>query len=284
VFWKVLHSLWIVFLAAWFVPLQAAPQRVVSLLPSLTETVCALGACGRLVGVDRYSNWPDSVRHLPTVGGGIDPNIEAIVALKPDLVLIAESSRAIEKLSALGLKVLVLEPKTHEQVGLMILKVADALGLSPEIAQKAWQSVNMAVSEAASALPKNGRNIRVYFEVSRTLYAAGESSFIGQTLKRLGVANVVPAELGPFPKLNPEFVVRAKPDLIMMGQSSLQDMATRPGWNRLLAVREQRVCSFSSSEQDAIVRAGPRMAEGAHLLKQCILQYLENKSVQGVKP
>jgi iron complex transport system substrate-binding protein len=63
--------------------LDRAPQRIVSLLPSLTETVCALGQCQRLVGVDRYSNYPESVTKLPQVGGGMDPNIEAIVALHP---------------------------------------------------------------------------------------------------------------------------------------------------------------------------------------------------------
>src|SRR5690606_5183911 len=68
--------------------LDAPPQRVVSLLPSLTESVCALQQCHRLVGVDRYSNWPEQVRGLPQVGGGIDPNVEAIVALRPDLVLL----------------------------------------------------------------------------------------------------------------------------------------------------------------------------------------------------
>ena len=64
------------------------PQRVITLLPSLTETVCALGQCTRLVGIDRYSNWPTQVTTLPTLGGGMDPNIEAIVALKPDVVFV----------------------------------------------------------------------------------------------------------------------------------------------------------------------------------------------------
>ena len=80
------------------VALPQPPQRIVTLLPSLAETVCALGACQRLVGVDRYTNWPDSVKQLPQVGGGIDPNIEAIVALRPDVVLMATSSRAAERL------------------------------------------------------------------------------------------------------------------------------------------------------------------------------------------
>lgn len=70
------------------------PQRIVSMLPSLTESVCALEQCQRLVGVDRYSNYPDSVKRLPMMGGGMDPNIEGIVALKPDVVLVAISSRA----------------------------------------------------------------------------------------------------------------------------------------------------------------------------------------------
>ncbi|WP_246065992.1 ABC transporter substrate-binding protein [Limnobacter alexandrii] len=252
---------------------HAAPQRIVSLLPSLTESVCALGECSRLVGVDRYSNWPASVQQLPRVGGGIDPNIEAIVALKPDLVLMAESSRAAERLQALGLKVLMLEPKTHEQVQVVIAKVAQALGLAPAKAEQVWRKVDAGVSAAASSLPQHARGIRVYFEVNRAPYAAGESSFIGQTLKRLGVGNVVPAELGPFPKLNPEFVVRANPDLIMVGQRNVQGMTERPGWQRLRAVREQRICIFNSDDEDAIVRPGPRMAEGARLLAQCILKH-----------
>ena len=76
---------------------EKAPQRIVSVLPSLTESVCALGACAKLVGVDRYSNWPATVKRLPQVGGGLDLNIEAIVRLKPDVVLAATSSRAGER-------------------------------------------------------------------------------------------------------------------------------------------------------------------------------------------
>ena len=77
------------------VSLPRPPQRIVSLLPSLTESVCELEQCHRLVGVDRYSNWPEAViSKLPKVGGGLDPSIEAVVALKPDVVLMSVSSRA----------------------------------------------------------------------------------------------------------------------------------------------------------------------------------------------
>jgi iron complex transport system substrate-binding protein len=86
--------------------IPAAPQRIVSLLPSLTESVCVLGRCERLVGVDRYSNWHASVRSVPVVGGGLDPSIESIVSLKPDLVLAAGSTRGAERLEALQVHLL----------------------------------------------------------------------------------------------------------------------------------------------------------------------------------
>ncbi|MDM0072946.1 helical backbone metal receptor [Variovorax sp. J2P1-59] len=250
------------------VDLPRPPQRIVTLLPSLTEFVCTMGACDRLVGVDRYSNWPDSVRGLPQVGGGIDPNVEAIVALKPDVVLLAKSSRVTERLEALGLKVLVLEPKSHADVR----RVLDVLGqvLGTNDAQRAWRAIDASVSAAAQSLPASVRNTRVYFEINSTPYAAGEDSFIGQTLARLGVRNIVPASLGPFPKLNPEFVVRANPDLIMVGERSAQGMEQRPGWGGIKAVREGRICRFTAAQSDVLVRPGPRMGEAARLMAQCL--------------
>src|SRR6478735_10895553 len=91
------------------VVLATPPQRIVSLLPSLTESVCAIGACARLVGTDRFSNWPASVAALPKLGGFDDVRIEAVVALKPDVVLVPPSARVIDRLEQLGLKVIVLE-------------------------------------------------------------------------------------------------------------------------------------------------------------------------------
>lgn len=93
---------------------------------------------------------------------------------------------------------------------------------------------------------------------------------MGETLTRLGAKNILPAALGPFPKVNPEYIVRANPDVIMVGQRSEDGMAQRPGWSNLRALREQRVCQFSPEQADALVRPGPRMAEGARLMAQCL--------------
>jgi iron complex transport system substrate-binding protein len=250
------------------VTLAQAPQRIVSLLPSLTETVCELGRCQRLVGVDRYSNFPAGVQKLPQVGGGLDPNIEMIVALKPDVVLMATSSRAGERLQALGLKVVALEPRSHADVQRVMLKLGQLLEV-PD-ADRLWRAIDAGVSAAAQSLPAGVRGTRVYFEVNQGPYAASESSFIGETLARLGVKNIVPAKLGPFPKLNPEYIVRANPDLIMVGQRSADGLQARPGWQNIRALREQRVCIFPTEEANVLVRPGPRMAEGARLMARCL--------------
>ena len=246
------------------------PQRIVTLLPSLTETVCELGQCARLVGVDRYSNYPLSVQALPQMGGGLDPNIEAVVALQPDVVLLATSSRAAERFEALGLKVLALEPKSHADVR----RVLEVVGQLLEIhdAQRVWRTIDAAVGAAARSLPAAVKNTRVYFEVSGAPHGAGESSFIGETLIRLGAKNIIPAAMGAFPKLNPEFVVRADPDLIMVSARNAPSMAQRPGWAKLRAIREQHICVFSEEQSDVLVRPGPRMAEGARIMAQCLAQ------------
>jgi iron complex transport system substrate-binding protein len=260
------------------ISLTQPPQRIVSLLPSLTEMVCALDQCQRLVGVDRYSNFPASVRALPQVGGGLDPSIEAVVALKPDVVLMAISARAGERLQALGIKVVALEPKTHADVRRVLETMGVLLGVQD--AQRVWRVIDAGVSAAAQSLPSAARSTRVYFEASSGPYAAGESSFIGETLARLGVKNIVPSSLGPFPKLNPEFVVRANPDLIMVGDTNYIGMEQRPGWSSMRALREQRVCLFNRDEADMLVRPGPRMAEGARIMARCVT----DKMVAGRTP
>jgi iron complex transport system substrate-binding protein len=244
------------------------PKRIVSLLPSLSETVCELGQCQRLVGVDRYSNFPDSLRALPQVGGGMDPNIEAIVSLKPDVVLMATSSRAAERLQSLGIKVVALEPKSHADVKRVLVKVGQVLDVPDAL--RIWRVIDAGVAAAAQSLPARVKTTRVYFEVNRAPYAAGETSFIGETLARLGAKNIVPASLGPFPKLNPEYVVRANPDLIMVGDRNYAGMEGRPGWQSIRAIKEQRVCVFTVAQSDVVVRPGPRMAEGARIMAQCL--------------
>jgi len=245
------------------------PQRIVTLLPSLTETVCALGACDRLVGTDRYSNWPASVATLPKLGGLDDAQLERTVSLKPDVVLAASSSRINDRLIALGIPVLSLEPKTHAQTATMLHRVAALLG-RPEAGDALWRDVEARMDAAAGRVPAALRRARVYFEVAAAPYAAGAGSFVGETLARLGLGNIVPADMGPFPKLNPEYIVRAQPDVVMASADEVARMAGRPGWSSLKALQTGSTCAIPFDRYEIVIRPGPRLGEAADVLADCL--------------
>lgn len=246
------------------------PQRIVSLLPSLTETVCALQACARLVGVDRFSTWPAQIAALPRLGGLEDAQVERIVALKPDLVLATKSARAVDRLEGLGVKVLALEAKSLADTRRVFETVAVALG-TPGGGEALWRDVEARLSAAATRVPLSLHGKRVYFEVAATPYAAGEASFVGEMLARLHLGNIVPAALGPFPQLNPEFIVRAQPDIVMAAEANLAEMAKRPGWASLTALRTRRQCGFPLERYDLLVRPGPRLGEAADAIVECLV-------------
>ena len=251
------------------VTLAAPPQRIVSLLPSLTESVCVLGACGRLVATDRWSNWPESVRRLPKLGGLDDANLELILAQRPDLVLLSSSNRLAARLRALGLTVAELDAEDLPQVQRLLTKVAALLGV-PQQAAVQWQVIESDIRKAQAMVPAAARGTRVYFEVSSALYAAGESSYIGKLLTRLGAVNVVSAQWGPFPKLNPEFVVRAQPDLIMLSATEAEGLVRRPGWSQMKAVQRGRICAMPPVDYDVLSRPGPRLGAAAQVLARCL--------------
>jgi len=252
------------------VEFKEPPKRIVSMLPSITETVCILGKCSQLIGVDRYSNWPKSVLNLPRLGGGLDPNVEAIIALSPDLVLVGSSPRASERLKSLGIPVFSIDSKSYSDVKRTIEKLALILGVPKQEAQKIWNDISVGVDKAAKLVPPSATKVKVYFEVNRSPYAAGPTSFIGETLGRLGLVNVMPASLGPFPKISPEFVVSLNPDLIMVGDRNYIGMNDRPGWSQIDALKNENICIFKESDADVIIRPGPRMAEGAMVLVDCL--------------
>jgi iron complex transport system substrate-binding protein len=249
-----------------------SPQRIITLLPSLTETVCALGACDRLVATDRFSDWPAQVRALPKAGELDDASIEAIVGLRPDLILISRSQRITERLRELGIKTFALNTDTYADVARTASLIGQILGVSGR-ASVLEQSIEAAVRRIGSeaVARRHGEGPSVYFEVDRTPYAAGPESFIGELLSRLGARNIVTAGLGPYPQLNPEYVVRHNPDVIfLMSPTEGPRLSERPGWERIRAVKEQRLCSFAPAVRDTIIRPGPRVAEGMRALADCL--------------
>jgi iron complex transport system substrate-binding protein len=247
----------------------APPQRIVTLSPSLTEAVCALERCAALVGVDRHSDWPADTAPLPRVGGLEDAQIEHVVSLRPDLVLLGPRSRAGERLQSLGLRVLALDARTHADLRRTLLRLGDALE-RPAQAQALVRRIDDALAAAAARLPPAWRGRRVYLEVAPGV-AAGASSFIGETLTRLGLVNIASHEPGLFPRLNPELVLREQPDVLVGPRSTLADAASRPGWSSLPALHAGRLCLLDSARMDLLSRPGPRLGEAAQMLVDCLL-------------
>jgi iron complex transport system substrate-binding protein len=247
------------------------PQRIVSLLPSLTETVCALGACSRLVATDRYSNWPAEVNALPKTGGLEDAQVEEIVRLAPDLVFISRTQRITARLHELGVESFALDTETYAAIS-RVVSVAGAILGVPERAAALNRRIETAVDAVAARARahRRGSGPSVYFEIDRAPYAAGPGSFIGEMLAHLGARNIVAADLGPFPKLNPEYVVRQNPDVIFVAPADEAHLAERPGWDQIRAVKERRICSFAPSVRDTVVRPGPRVAEGMAAIEACL--------------
>lgn len=253
------------------IEIKRAPMRIVTLLPSLAESVCALNACERLVGTDNFADWPEQVKVLPKLGGLYDASVEAIVRLKPDLVLAGKSTRIISRLESLGIQVIALEPKNLSDVERSLHVIAQALHLPQpdEKAKAVWSSAMLSVETAAKSLPSDIRGKTIYFEASTGGYAAGESSFIGGVISKLGLRNIIDKSMGAFPQVNPEFVVRANPHWIVLAEPLAQSLSQRPGWRGMAGVKTQRLCKLTMAQGNLLVRPGPRIGEAAQVLVNC---------------
>lgn len=259
------------------------PRRIVSLLPSATEAVCALGACDRLVGVDDFSLDPPQVQALPRLGRTWQPSIEAVLQLRPDLVLIGRIPPVQQRLQALGLKVLEVDATTMADVQSALQRIDAALQLGRADALWAGLQHRLQQQSAAVARQRQGQPaLRVYLEVDNAMYAAGPDSFMGQLLAQLGVDNIVPSSATGFPQLTPEYVVRADPDLIIQSHAaSLRALAGRPGWGQLKALRQGRVCQLTAQESRTVTRPGPYLDKAAAIFARCLnLPATTKKSIE----
>lgn len=252
------------------VVLREAPRRVVAMMPSHTETVCALGACDRLVGVDRYSDHPAETAGLPRLGDGFSPNVEGIVALEPDLVLVDQFSGLAATLEGLGLTVYAGTPQGYDEVFEFFERLGLMLDREDRAALLAGR-VRGAV-DAISALTASRDAPRVFVEIDATPYSAGPGSYLGELVARAGGANIVEAGMGDYPQLDPEFVVAADPQVVLLTDApfgeSAATLAARPGWAGIAALRDGRVVELSQAQVDALNRPGPRIAEAVRMLAE----------------
>ena len=306
------------------VTLPARVRRVVSLSPALTESVCVLQACDRLVGVDRFSNWPAQVVTLPKLGSLGSFNVESVAALQPDVVLMASGGVVADRLQKLGVAVLVLSPRRQADVAPLLQRLARVLDLPQARADAVWAGIRTQLDAVAASMPPAARGWRVWLEVDPAPWVATPSSLLGETLAGLGLANVISgAEMtageqagkdarrdgrakggtdagtpdgeghagasGGSPgshtmpaylQVSREWALQVQPDVLMISDPQQQGLAAvraRPGWQRLKALQQGRVCLFGGDALDVLVRPGPRLAEGAQQMRDCVVRLLKRR-------
>jgi iron complex transport system substrate-binding protein len=247
------------------------PERIISLMPALTETVCVLGACEKLLATDAYSDWPASVKQLPKLGAFDEISIEAIIRLRPDLVLAHPGGRLNPRLRSLGIPLVELPSDTLKDIH-HALKTIGALvqadtGAGPSVDQ-IWNSAQQRLKHQARTLALK-KPTRVYIEVDSALYAAGPNSYLGELLQGLGAENISPERLGAFPKLAPEFVLQQQPDIMMQMHAGVSP-AYRPGWGQLKAIKAGKICQWDAEQNNVLLRPGPRLIEAIDLIAACL--------------
>ena len=263
------------------VTLDAAPRRIVSLAPSNTEIVCALGACDRLVGVTDFDDYPPEVGDVEDVVISAQVDVERVVAAEADLVLAAGNeltpSAVIAQLDELELPVLVLYPETLDEVYANIELVGTALDRREEAAAVVATMEDRAAA-VADAVEGAERPLTLYevFHAEGVTYAAGQGSFLASLIELAGGQPLTGDAQGV---IGTEELVAADPQLILLGTASydpsladaaaaLETVASRPGWAELEAVREGNVVPYL--DDIVTTRPGPRIVEGLEALARAI--------------
>ncbi|MEU7884991.1 ABC transporter substrate-binding protein [Microbispora bryophytorum] len=255
------------------VTIAKRPEHIVSLSPTATEILFAIGAGAQVAAVDDQSDYPPEAPK--TSLSGFKPNVEAIVAAKPDLVVLANDLEGVVAgLAKVGVPVL-LEPSaaklddTYDQ----IRDLGAATGNAAK-ADEVANGVKQKIDALAAAAPK-GKELTYYHELDVTPYAATSSTFIGQVYSLFGLKNIAdeaPDAAGGYPKLSAEFIAKADPDLIFLGDTkccgqNAAALAKRPGWSGLSALKKDRVVEL---DDDVASRWGPRVADLAQAVSDAV--------------
>ncbi len=240
-------------------------QRIVSISPTGTEILFAIGAGERVVAVDQFSYYPPEAP--VTDLDGWNPNLEAIASYEPDLVVLQTNGDLIAGLEALGIAVLAHDaPSVFDDVYAQIAQFGDVTGQVDEAAQLA-ADMQADIADLIAAAP-DASGLTYYHELDNTLYSVTSGTFIGQVYGLFGLDNVAdPADADGshfgYPQLNDEYLVDADPDLIFLADTlccgqNAETVAARPGWNQLTAVQAGTVVELSD---DIVSRWGPRLVD-----------------------
>ena len=246
--------------------LDAQPLRIISLSPTATEMLYAVGAGAQVVAVDEYSNYPEEAAALGTMLSGFEPNIEAISGFMPDLVIASyDPGTLVEQLGALNIPVFIANAATSidnvyeqiEQIGLLTGHADAALQLAAQMQTE----IEAAIAGVVPAVEP----ISYFYELDNTLYSVTSNTFVGQIFNLFGLRNIADnVESGnDYPQLSAEVVVSSDPDLIFLADTkccneTAETVAARDGWGGLKAVTNNHIVEL---DDDVASRWGPRIVE-----------------------
>jgi iron complex transport system substrate-binding protein len=249
------------------------PQRIVSLAPSNTEILFALGLGDRVVGVDEFSNYPAEARSKPKIGSYSAANLEQVLANEPDLVLASGITRpdVLNALSGRGLAVIVLSPPDLPGVLTNISLVGRVADANAE-AGRLRGGLEGRIAAVAERLKGTTTKPRAFLELDPTqFYSVGPKSFVDDLITRAGGANIAADTGTPFPQLSQEQILAKDPEVILLADGSQgvtpESVKARPGWGGMSAVRTGRIVVV---DEDVFLRPGPRSVDALELM----LQYL----------
>jgi iron complex transport system substrate-binding protein len=239
----------------------AVPKRIVSLSPSATETLYAIGAGRQVVAVDELSDYP---RRAPrTKLSGYTPNVEAIAAYRPDLVvLVFDAGDAVAGLRRLGIRTVVQPAPVNLEQAYRRIRLLGVVTGHPKPAAALVRRMRTGIARAVASVPR--RRLSVYHELTPDYYSATSRTFIGRIYTLFGLRNIADAAPGSasgYPQLSAEYIVAANPSLIVLadgkccGQSAAT-VAARPGWSTIAAVRSRSIVAIDDSIAS---RWGPRV-------------------------
>ncbi len=243
------------------VRVASQPTAIVSLSPTATEMLYAIGAGHQVKAVDKYSDYPAGTPM--TSMDGNSPNVEAIASYKPDLVIVSQDTSGLNhQLHALGIPVLddpaaVNLKQEYQQFAELGQATGHSTSASAEVAH-----LKSAIARIVRTTPRPGRNNSYYYELDQTYYSETSSTFIGQVLGLLGLKSIADsakgaASSGGYPQLSGEFILKANPDYIFLADTiccaqSAATVATRPGWSTLAAVKHGRVLGLERRHRVAL--------------------------------
>ncbi|MGI6307243.1 MAG: ABC transporter substrate-binding protein [Dethiobacteria bacterium] len=245
------------------------PERIISLAPSNTEILFALGLAERIVGVTEYCNFPPEALDKPKAGSFSEPYLEQIIALQPDLVVASElavSDEKLEQLEELQLPVLVLHPAGIEEVCQTLELLGSVTGEKEKARQviAAIEAQIEVVQEKLRQLPDQER-VRVYYQVYHDpLMTAGGASVIHEIIEMAGGENVFADVQAAYPQVSSESVIERDPEVILFPnyhgteEVPVSEVVGRPGWGTITAIQKERIFGL---DPDKVSRPGPRLAE-----------------------